>query len=119
MRVEGRRKKLLFSIAADLYDNIFGRPVANISYKMRGAECDVDDAAGACALRLAVVIELKRALLDDDEFGMLDGVRAQGAMVPAGCMDSCAPTDSPVARAPLKTTRPSVPFGWVRDCIWL
>src|SRR5208337_2363682 len=38
---------------------------------------------------------------------------AELGAVPAGCMVSCTPTDSPVGSVPLKTLRPTEPLGAV------
>ena len=67
--------RLLLCVAADLDDYILRRAVANVLYRVLGAEGDVEDAAGAGALGFAVVLKLHCALLDDDELRVLNLVQ--------------------------------------------
>jgi hypothetical protein len=59
--------RLSRGVAADLYDDIFGRSVAGIPEGMQGAKCYVNRAAGAGAFFLAVVVELQSALRNQDQ----------------------------------------------------
>jgi hypothetical protein len=70
--------RLFLCVAADLYDDVFGRTIADIPQSVQRAKSHIKDASRSGAFRFAIVLKLERPLFDDDQLRVLDAVSGTG-----------------------------------------